>query len=87
MRVNYLGTENYNQNVKSKIYVSFIGFMLQYVISGNDSCWIISEGDDCIRAFIVLLSSNITRAQVTTCTDRQVKQGLAFRHDRVLHNI
>lgn len=68
MRVNYLGTENYNQNVKSKIYVSFIGFMLQYVISGNDSCWIISEGDDCIRAFIVLLSSNITRAQVTTCT-------------------
>lgn len=30
MRVNYLGTENYNQNVKSKIYVSFIGFMLQY---------------------------------------------------------
>lgn len=27
MRVNYLGTENYNQNVKSKIYVSFIGFM------------------------------------------------------------
>lgn len=38
MRVNYLDTENYNQNVKSKIYVSFIGFMLQYVISGNDSC-------------------------------------------------
>lgn len=70
MRVNYLGTENYNQNVKSKIYVSFIGFMLQYVIFGNDSCWIISEGDDCIRAliFIVLLSSNITIAQVTTCT-------------------
>lgn len=64
MRVNYLGTENYNQNVKSKIYVSFIGFMLQYVISGNDS----SEGDDCIRAFIVLLSSNITIPQVTTCT-------------------
>lgn len=22
MRVNYLGTENYNQNVKSKIYIS-----------------------------------------------------------------
>lgn len=68
MRVNYLDTENYNQIVKYKIYVSFIGFMLQYVISGNDSCWIVSEGDDCIRAFIVLLSSNITRAQVTTCT-------------------
>lgn len=38
MRDNYLGTENYNQIVKSEIYVSFIGFMLQYVISGNDSC-------------------------------------------------
>lgn len=85
MRVNYLGTENYNQNVKSKIYVSFIGFMLQYVISGNDSCWIISEGDDCIRAFIVLLSNDST-SDYMHC-DRQVKQGLAFRHDRVLHNI
>lgn len=68
MSVNYLDTENYNQIVKYKIYVSFIGFMLQYVTSGNDSCWIISEGDDCIRAFIVLMSSNITIAQVTTCT-------------------
>lgn len=38
MSVNYLDTENYNQIVKYKIYVSFIGFMLQYVISGNDSC-------------------------------------------------
>lgn len=27
MRVNYLDTENYNQIVKYKIYVSFIGFI------------------------------------------------------------
>lgn len=82
MRVNYLGTENYNQNVKSKIYVSFIGFLLQYVITGNDSCWIISEGDDCS----LVVKHNDSTSDYMHC-DRQVKQGLAFRHDRVLHNI